>query len=143
MISIKTHFECEIAHRLYDVDTYSSECRENIHGHSYKFDLEVARKGRRHLNSSGMVVDFKLLKEVLKQFEKKYDHSVIIRECDPLQQPLILNCKKVNIVEGNPTAEWMVEEFKDEINDLIKDLDIEVVELQIAETTGNIAIWRK
>ena len=144
MISLKTHFECEIAHRLYDVDTYSSECRDNIHGHSYKFDVFVARRST-ELNKAGMVVDFKLLKETIKEFEKKYDHSVIIRDRDPLKQPLLDNCKKVNVVEDNPTAEWMVMEFTDELNDLFDkhNLGIEVVELQIAETTGNIAIWRK
>lgn len=144
MLSLKTHFECEIAHRLYDVDTYSSECRDNIHGHSYKFDVFVARTDGK-LNSAQMIVDFKLLKETIKEFEKKYDHSVIIRDCDPLKQPLLDNCKKVNVVKGNPTAEWMVMEFTDELNNLFAEhnLGIEVIELHIAETTGNIAIWRK
>ena len=144
MITVKTHFECEIAHRLFDVDTYSEECRDNIHGHSYKFDLEVARKGH-ELNEAGMVVDFKLLKETIKEFERKYDHSVIIRDKDPLKEPLLNNCKKVNVCFQNPTAEWMVVTFSDELNDLFDKyhLEIEVVELDIAETTGNIAIWRK
>ena len=39
----------------------------------------------------------------------------------------------------------MVVTFSDELNDLFdkNHLGIEVVELDIAETTGNIAIWRK
>lgn len=147
MITLRTHFECEIAHRLFNVDTYSEECRDNIHGHSYKFDIEVARKkhDNEELNNAGMIVDFKLLKETLKEFEHKYDHSVIIRDTDPLMQPLLDNCKKVNVCYQNPTAEWMVLTFSKELNDLFDkyNLEIETVELHIAETTGNIAIWRK
>lgn len=144
MITLKTTFETETAHRLFNVDTYSEECRDNIHGHSYKYVLEVARKDR-SLNSANMVCDFKLLKQVVKQFEKKYDHSVIIKADDPLCKPLLDNCKKVNVVNENPTAEWMVSTFPKELNELFDEnnLFIEVVSLEIAETTGNIAIWRK
>lgn len=146
MITLKTSFECETAHRLFDVNTFSEECRENIHGHSYRYVVEVARKkGNDVLNESNMICDFKLLKQVIKDFEKKYDHSVIIKENDPLCKSLLENCKKVNVVKENPTAEWMVKSFPEELNKLfdLKKLEIEVVSLEIAETTGNIAVWRK
>lgn len=144
MITLKTSFECETAHRLFNVATYSEECRDNLHGHSYKYVVEVARK-EPGLNEANMICDFKLLKQVIKQFEKKYDHSVIIKEDDPLCKPLLENCKKVNVVKENPTAEWMVSTFPKELNLLFieNNLDIEVVSLEIAETTGNIAVWRK
>lgn len=144
MITIKTSFECETAHRLFNVATYSEECRDNIHGHSYKYVVEVARKDS-GLNEANMIVDFKLLKQTIKQFEKKYDHSVIIKRDDPLCELLLRNCKKVNVVDENPTAEWMVSSFPKELNDLFNQnkLNIEVVSLEIAETTGNIAIWKK
>ena len=144
MITLKTSFECETAHRLFNVATYSEECRENLHGHSYKYTVEVARKDS-GLNEANMIVDFKLLKETLKKFIKKYDHSVIIKKDDPLCEPLLANCKKVNVVNENPTAEWMVKTFPKALNYLFDEegLDIEVVSLEIAETTGNIAVWRK
>lgn len=144
MITLKTSFECETAHRLFNVATYSEECRDNIHGHSYKYVVEVARKDGK-LNEANMIVDFKLLKQTIKQFEKKYDHSVIIKCDDPLCKPLLENCKKVNVVDDNPTAEWMVGAFPKELNALFDEnhLEIEVVSLEIAETTGNIAVWRK
>ena len=63
MYKLQTQIEFEAAHRLYDVDTYSEECRNNIHGHSYKVTFII---GRDELNSAGMVIDFKLLKKVLK-----------------------------------------------------------------------------
>lgn len=148
MITLKTSFECETAHRLFNVATYSEECRDNIHGHSYKYVVEVARKYpdiNGELNEANMIVDFKLLKQTIKEFEKKYDHSVIIKRDDPLCEPLFKNCKKVNVVDENPTAEWMVSTFPKELNNLFdkNHLGIEVVSLEIAETTGNIAVWRK
>ena len=143
-ISLKVHFELETAHRLFDVDTYSEECRDNLHGHSYRCDVEVRRHDR-NLNSAGMVCDFKKLKEVVQDLKKKYDHSVIIKQNDPLCESLVDNCKKVNVVDINPTAEWMCEHFAEELNSLfLRDkLDLEVVKLQVAETSGNIAVWRK
>lgn len=142
MIGLKVHFETETAHRLFNVNTYSAECRENLHGHSYKYDVEVVPKDGT-LNEANMVCDFKLLKEVLKEFEKKYDHSVIVKEDDPLRPVLEKECKKVNVVTENPTAEWMVSTFVHEINDLFDahNLGVKVHSLAIAETTGNIAFW--
>ena len=144
MITIKTCFECETAHRLYDVKTYSTECRENIHGHSYRYVLEVARKDG-GLNAAGMVCDFKALKEAVRQFEKIYDHSVILKRDDPLCEALLKECRKVNIVDDNPTAEWMACTFPEILNKIFDEntLGIEIVSLEIAETTGNIAVWRK
>ena len=144
MVTIKTSFECEMAHRLFNVATYSEECRDNIHGHSYKYVVEVARKDG-GLNEANMIVDFKLLKQTIKEFEGKYDHSVIIKRDDPLCKPLFNNCKKVNVVDDNPTAEWMASTFPKELNNLFdkNHLSVEVVSLEIAETTGNVAIWKK
>lgn len=144
MISLKVHFELETAHRLFNVNTYSEECRENLHGHSYRCDAEISRIDGK-LDDSGMICDFKKLKEIVKLLESKYDHSVIIKSDDPLCESLIKNCKKVNVVEINPTAEWMCQQFSYELNELFKmnRLEIEVLSLEIAETSGNIAIWRK
>lgn len=144
MISLKVHFELEVAHRLFNVNTYSEECRDNLHGHSYRCDVEVSRIDGK-LDASGMICDFKKLKEIIKVFEKKYDHSVIVKSDDPLCKPLIENCKKVHTVELNPTAEWMSKTFSNELNILFNQnhLDVEVISLEIAETSGNIAVWRK
>ena len=144
MVGLRVHFETETAHRLFNVDTYSAECRENLHGHTYKYDVEVTTKDGK-LNSANMICDFKLLKETIKEFEKKYDHSVLIKEDDPLAPVLVKECRKVNVVKNNPTAEWMVSTFVDELNTLFdsKNLGIKVISLNIAETTGNVAFWRE
>ena len=86
MYQVKTQISFEAAHRLYDVATYSEECRDNIHGHSYKVEVIVSRD---ELNDAGMVVDFKRLKKIVKLgIEGTYDHSCILKKDDPLVEPI-------------------------------------------------------
>lgn len=141
MNTVETVVSFEAAHRLYDVATYSEECRDNIHGHSYKVKVVV---GREDLNEAGMVVDFKLLKKIVKEeIEDKYDHSCILRTIDPLALPIRENCKKVFLVDNNPTAEWMAEEFFRCINTQLtyKDMNLKVISVSVQETENNIATY--
>ena len=141
MYSVQTQISFECAHRLYSVNTYSSECRDNIHGHSYKVTIVI---GRNELNDAGMVVDFKLLKKVVKEkIENKYDHACILRNIDPLAEHVLRECKKVVIVDENPTAEWMSKEFYESIANSLKDVDskLQVVSVAVQETDNNIAMY--
>lgn len=140
---VKTQIEFEAAHRLYDVATYTEACRENVHGHSYKVLVTI---GRDNLNAAGMVMDFKQLKEIVNNcITTPYDHSCILKSTDPLAGPVKENCKKVHIVEDNPTAEWMCIEFVKIINAELQKVDSEIYvdELAVQETTNNIAIYRR
>ena len=75
----------EMAHQL--DQCYSKECRQ-IHGHSYQ--LEVTFEGE--VNPvTGMVMDFKQIKEILQPIIAVYDHKFLTAE----------SCGK------NPTAENM------------------------------------
>lgn len=141
MYTVKTKVSFEAAHRLYDVDTYSSECRDNLHGHSYKVEVVI---GVNNLNSAGMVIDFKLLKKIIKDLiEDKYDHSCILRESDPIAGVIKENCKKFILVEDSPTAEWMAKEFYDMIEDEIHvyAFDVRVISVAVQETENNIAYY--
>lgn len=142
MIGLKLHFEMEIAHRL--KNSYSTDCHENLHGHSYKVDLEIQRKDK-NLNEFNMVCDFKKIKEVLKRFEKKYDHSTILQSEDPLVPVISTYCKKFHIWDKNPTAEEMTVRYFKEIQDLFDEdnLEIEITAIYIGETTNNVAFLRK
>ncbi len=138
---VETFITFEAAHRLYDVNTYSEECRNNIHGHSYGVNIKVSRTS---LNESGMVIDFKLLKKIVNEIiELPYDHSCILRSIDPLAEPIKANCKKVHIVEDNPTAEWMAKEFFQSLDEGLKDVDPElyVLSVSVRETEHNIATY--
>lgn len=141
MYSVKTKVSFEAAHRLYNVDTYSSECRDNLHGHSYKVEVLV---GVNDLNKAGMVIDFKLLKKIIKDvIEDKYDHSCILRNSDPIAKVIQENCKKVILVDNSPTAEWMAKEFYDAIQAKIHiySFDANVISVAVQETENNIAYY--
>lgn len=141
MYTVKTKITFEAAHRLYDVDTYSSECQDNLHGHSYCIEVVI---GVNNLNTAGMVIDFKLLKKIIKDvIEDKYDHSCILRNSDPIAKVIKANCKKVILVDESPTAEWMTKKFYDMIEDKlhIYGSDIHVISVAVQETENNIAIY--
>ena len=140
MHKIQSTISFETAHRLFDVATYSEECRDNVHGHSYYVTVQV---GRSELNESGMVMDFKLFKKILKSMiEDVYDHACILKLDDPLVKAMRENCRKVIVVTSNPTAEWTSLHFASLIQcqlDLIDD-QLKVVSVAVQETERNIAI---
>lgn len=141
MHKLQTRVTFEAAHRLYNVDTYSEACRANCHGHSYGVTIVVSRD---ELNSAGMVIDFKLLKEVINEcIVNIYDHSCILLENDPLSVSMLHNCKNVHIVSENPTAEWMAERFAKSIQKGVDKVDseVKVVSVAVQETENNIAIY--
>lgn len=143
MNKLRTQFDFECAHRLYNVNTYSKECRNNIHGHSYKVTVVV---GADTLDDSGMVCDFKLLKNTLKGYFDSYDHACILQVTDPLVGPICDNCEKVHVTQENPTAEWMAETFYTECNNIVRyniRKDLRVLQVQVQETENNIAIYEE
>ncbi len=89
IVYIKSMFEVRVeadfaaAHFLKD---YNGKC-ENLHGHNYKVFAHV--KGT-ELNEGGMLLDFSLLKKVLKSVCKELDHT---------------NLNDMEIFMNNPSAE--------------------------------------
>lgn len=141
MNKLQTRVTFECAHRLYNVDTYSEECRNNLHGHSYSATIVVARS---ELNAAGMVIDFKLLKKTIKEvIEDQYDHACILLASDPVADVVSANCSKVHIVTENPTAEWMAKKFAGDIQSALDKVDdkVRVVSVAVQETENNIAIY--
>lgn len=141
MHKLQTRVTFEAAHRLYNVDTYSEECRNNLHGHSYSATIVVARN---ELSAAGMVIDFKLLKKTIKEvIEDPYDHACILLASDPIADVVSANCDKVHIVIDNPTAEWMAKKFAEDIQSALDKVDdkVRVVSVAVQETENNIAIY--
>lgn len=64
----------EMGHQL--TDCYSEECKSS-HGHSYK--LAVTFEGDVH-PVTGMVMDFKQIKEILQPIINRYDHKFLTQE---------------------------------------------------------------
>lgn len=72
--SVTKSVKFEMAHQLNQC--YSEECKQ-IHGHSYK--LSVTFEG--DINPiTGMVMDFKQIKEILQPIIAQYDHKFLTAE---------------------------------------------------------------
>lgn len=143
MYQIETTISFEAAHRLYGIDTYSKECSDSVHGHSYKVTVYLSRS---ETTESGMVIDFKYIKKIIKEtIENKYDHSLILRDIDPLVSAIrtLAPEQKLNIVSGSPTAEWMAKTFYYELFQEIKRIDewVDIVMVSVQETENNIATY--
>lgn len=141
MYKIQTQVSFEAAHRLYNVNTYSEECRKNIHGHSYKVTVVVCRP---ELNDAGMVMDFKKLKKIIKdEIEDVYDHGCVLKYDDPLVEAVSKNCSKLVVSNVSPTAEWMSQQFYKQLFDALKkeDAALAVEYVAVQETEHNIAIY--
>jgi len=109
MFTITKVFKFEMAHVL---DGSYTEACQLIHGHSYKMEVEVMCK---NLNEDGMVIDFKLLKEIVKEeVIDVYDHQFVIsnkrKESGGIPYPNYIT------VDYNPTAENMCKDFFEKID---------------------------
>lgn len=101
MFSIKVEGNFSSAHNL---RCYKGKCEE-LHGHNWKVEVEACAK---NLNRSGMVLDFKVLKNKLNSVLEKLDHAYINR---------IPYFKKVN-----PTSENIAKYIYDELSAKISGL---------------------
>ena len=123
MYKIRTEFEFEAAHKL-DL-TYESKCK-NFHGHSYRCAVTI---GSETLDENGMVVDFTVLKKIIKDnIEDKLDHTN-------------LN----DIFKVNATAEYMSKWIFDIINSKLAENNINAkcTMVELNETSKNKAIWEE
>ncbi len=68
ILKVVSHFAA--AHRLLN---YKGKC-ESLHGHNWKVEVEVFAKNTDH---EGMVIDFKELKDLIKQCLVRLDHTYL------------------------------------------------------------------
>ncbi len=92
-------FKWEGAHQL--KDSHDEGC-QRIHGHSYKMEVTVC--STEGVNEMGMVVDFKILKEIVEPIIKQFDHTFITAES----------------FGSNPTAENMALYVMSEVGQALK-----------------------
>lgn len=103
MYSVIKKAKFEMAHML--TSSYAKECQA-IHGHSYT--LEVIVKAET-LNIDGMVIDLKLLGQIIKEGVIDYlDHKLLVFEDDPIAPELTgIRAGLITATKYNPTAENM------------------------------------
>ena len=107
----------EAAHFL---NGYVGAC-QNLHGHSYKLEITIESE---RLDSSGMVVDFKQIKEFTRQLLERYDHSCL-NELDEYKA-------------NSPTAENMAREIYEELKRHIY-VGLHLVSVKVWETRDSCA----
>ena len=120
MFEIKITSGFSSAHRLED---YNGEC-ENLHGHNWKVAVYIARAT---LDSTGMVMDFKKLDDILEGFLEKIDHHCL-NDLEFFK----------NI---NPTAEHVAMVIYDNILPYIKKENLQLRKVEVWETSGNSASY--
>ncbi len=105
---------------------YKGKC-ENPHGHNYKVSVTLAGT---ELDEAGLLLDFKLLKQVLSPVIERLDHRML-NELEPFK---VLN----------PSAENMAKYFYDETSQQIAAMTqgrVHVKEATIWETDTNMATY--
>jgi len=133
MNRIRKIFTFEAAHRL--VGSYSTRC-QGIHGHSYKVEVILENSS---LDETGMVMDFKKLKDEFHKFIDNFDHSLIIwKEDKALTDVELLN--KLNprwmIVSYNVTAENMAKHIFEYLVHILK---FQIHSVKVHETSTGYA----
>jgi len=122
-ITVTKIVEFEAAHFL---PHYEGKCK-NLHGHTYKLEVEAKRVEENVLEYEGMVMDFGVLKEYIEAFVlNKFDHALL------------------NDVMDIPTAEMTVRWIATELNTSARlyAKGIRVVRVRVWETSNSYAEWR-
>lgn len=131
-VSVEIQFDA--AHRLFD---YEGKCH-NLHGHTYFATIEVACG---ELISPGIVVDFGVLKKVVKSWVNGFwDHATILWKDDPLVQILEDQSLRVYRMDNEPTAENMAEHLLNTVRKKLPDT-VAVTAVSIMETPTSTATY--
>lgn len=118
MFEVRVEADFAAAHFLKD---YNGKC-ENLHGHNYKVFAHV--KGT-ELNEGGMLLDFSLLKKVLKSVCKELDHT---------------NLNDMEIFMNNPSAERIAMYIFNQIIVKMKENNIDLSSKKSSESAALYAV---
>ena len=110
-VIVRDHFSA--AHQLRD---YGGIC-ENLHGHNWKIEVSVSSP---HLDKMGVVVDFKIVEDKIKEILDLFDHQVLNHL--PVFQDL------------NPSAENIARFCFEELRKKCASYPIEIQKITIWET---------
>jgi len=111
-LKVQDHFSA--AHYL---KNYEGPC-ENLHGHNWKVELVVEGS---QLNSSDILIDFKILKKILKEVLTELDHKLLNE---------ISHFKNIN-PSSERLAEYIFKKTKDKLSSYP---NVKVKEVTVFET---------
>jgi 6-pyruvoyltetrahydropterin/6-carboxytetrahydropterin synthase len=146
-VTVVKEFSWSMAHMLAN---HAGKCK-NIHGHTYKMQVEIARKSGGVLNNPGttdhgMVLEFDDIKNIItNKLVEPLDHAFLywVGSTDELEHEVSRLLKKYNrkLVEINyrPTAENLAADYFEIINLALDIHKVEVVELILWESPTSFA----
>lgn len=120
MLKVCRIFRFEAAHYI---PNHQGKCKD-VHGHSYKLEVEVIGGFQVDGSEVGMIIDFKRLDNIVT--------SVVINKFDH---------KHLNDLFENPTAEVMVYGIVERLDSVIKNLGIKLHRVRLWETENSYAEW--
>ncbi|MCH8326544.1 MAG: 6-carboxytetrahydropterin synthase [Bacteroidetes bacterium] len=131
-MKIAKEFRWEMGHRLPD---HFGQCK-NIHGHSYKMMVELEGE----IDSNGMIIDYYILKEIIKPIVEKLDHSFMVNKNDGVVLEFLekLNSKKV-IVDFDSTVENITRYLIDEIKKADLPSNVKGIKVRVCESPDDYA----
>lgn len=138
-IRLTKEFRFEMSHAL---DQYQGLCR-NLHGHSYKLFITVIGEYVKNPqnNSSGMVLDFKKVKELVENsIINDFDHTVVLDKNSKFAKALKETDTKMIIFDCQPTCENLIMEFHDRITKVLPE-GIKLAKIKLYETETSFAEW--
>ena len=133
-MQITKQFRAEICHRLME---HPGQCK-NLHGHSYLFEVTIEGGV---WGKTGMVLDFKDLKQIIGNTLERWDHKTILHKEDPLLP--VLEGMGIDCIPfcNHPTAENMAQQLAIIAQSRLGQFS-KVVSIKVWETTTSYAEWR-
>ena len=128
-MKVSKKFKWEGAHRL----AWHKEGCQNLHGHSYILWVEVEGP----VDEQGMLIDFKIIKKVLKPLIDAWDHATLISKDDAKLKEAVIHVldSKHYILPYDSTAENMCKYVTDY---LLKHATEEIIWHKISRITVRI-----
>ncbi len=130
-MKVAKEFRWEGAHRL---PWHEGGCA-NLHGHSYRMTVELEGEP----DARGMLLDFKILKQLVKPLVDAWDHATLIAEYDEvLQEAVDLLDSKKYILPFDTTSEnlcrYVAEYLNREGGEVLRTHGITNISVSIRET---------
>ncbi|MCC8417301.1 MAG: 6-pyruvoyl tetrahydropterin synthase family protein [Rickettsia endosymbiont of Bryobia graminum] len=131
MIQCTRKIEFDAGHRVIG---HKNKC-QFLHGHRYVLEVTA---GSNVTDSLGMVIDFGLLKSIVKKWiDDNFDHSLILHQQDKEIGDKISSWtgQKIYYLQQNPTAENIALHLKNDIlPTLLTDNDFMILKVKLFET---------
>jgi len=141
MFTLKSEIGMDIAHYLVG---YDGKCK-NIHGHRYRLVAKVsADELQKEGQLRGMVDDFGNVKQALKGISDTFDHKFLLEDNEEGRRiAAFYESEGMNFDILMVPYRTTVEEMSRDMFNRLKDMGVNVTEVELYETPTNSCIYRE